>query len=178
MPKDRGQVLLYKWELEDPKKPGSRGQRINPATMKPGPHPVLISNSRRDTLAHMTTELAAMNAPPPIEVLHGIENTDVDAVSFYRYEAHLTFENRNRLSFSAPFRFSGEEFLFETPVCRFPLTESSLVRVLGFQVRDLKCDTDGTLDLRFSNGDALIVYANDPAYEAYTLLVDEKEYCV
>ena len=51
-----------------------------------------------------------------------------------------------------------------------------LVRTLGCQVRKVKCEADGTLELRFSNGDVLVVYANDPAYEAYTLSVGEKEY--
>lgn len=52
------------------------------------------------------------------------------------------------------------------------------MRVLGCTISEIKCDTDGTLELGFSNGDVLIVYANDPAYEAYTLLIDGKEYVV
>ncbi len=119
-----------------------------------------------------------MNPPPPIEIFHSIERSDVDAVSFYRYEAHLTFENGNRLSFSAPFRFTEGEILSDTPILEFPLSESKLVRLLGCHVSEVKCDTDGTLGLRFSNGDLLIVYANNPAYEAYTLRVDGNEYFV
>lgn len=119
-----------------------------------------------------------MNKPPPIEVFQGIKNSDVDAISFYRYEAHLIFENRNRLSFSAPFRFGKKELFVEAPICQFPLAESELIRVLGCQVVEIKCDTDGTLELKFSNGDLLTVYANDPAYEAYTLFVGEKEYFI
>jgi len=111
-------------------------------------------------------------------VFDGLKGSDVDAISFYRYEAHLTFENRNRLSFSAPFRFSEGRHISESPFIRFPLSESKLIRVLGCQVSEVKSDTDGTLELRFSNGDVLIVYANDPAYEAYTVLIGEKEYFV
>lgn len=105
-------------------------------------------------------------------------HNDVDSICFYRYEGYLTFENRNRLSFSAPFRFAERQILSDAPVFEFPLAESKLVRVLGCQVSQVKCDTDGTLELRFSNGDVLIIYANDPAYEAYTLLIDGKEYVV
>jgi hypothetical protein len=119
-----------------------------------------------------------MNPPPPTHIFRDIEHSDVDMVSFYRYEAHLTFENRNRLSFSAPFRFAKSEILCGTPILEFPLSESTLVRVLGLQVDEVNCDTDGTLELNFSNGDRLVVYANDPAYEAYTLLIDGREYCV
>jgi len=58
------------------------------------------------------------------------------------------------------------------------MSESKLLRVLGFQVIEVKCDVDGTLELLFSNGDVLIVYANDPAYEAYTVFINGKEYVV
>jgi hypothetical protein len=119
-----------------------------------------------------------MNPPPATIVFNGLKSSDLDAISFYRYEAHLTFENRNRLSFSAPFRFSEGLRISDGPIFKFPLSESKLVRVLGCQVCEVNCDTDGTLELRFSNGDVLIVYANDPAYEAYTVLIDEKEYVV
>lgn len=119
-----------------------------------------------------------MNPPPSIEIFQGIKGSDVDAISFYRYEVHLTFENRNRLSFSAPFRFAEGQLLSNAPIFEFPLSESKIVRVLGCQVNEVKCDTDGTLELWFSNGDVLIVYANDPAYEAYTLSIGEKEYVV
>ncbi len=119
-----------------------------------------------------------MNIPPSLEIIKGIEHSDVDSVIFHRYVAHLNFENENRLSFSAPFRFSNSQLLPDSPVFDFPLSESKLVRVLGCQVSEVKCDTDGTLVLWFSNGDVLIVYANDPAYEAYTLQIDGKEYFV
>ena len=119
-----------------------------------------------------------MNTPPPFDVFCGIKDSDVDVVSFYRYEAHLIFSNRNRISFSAPFRFCGKELLSKTPLINFPLTESNLVRVLGCQVKELECDEDGTLELQFSNGDLLIVYANNPAYEAYSLWVAGQEYIV
>jgi hypothetical protein len=119
-----------------------------------------------------------MHPPPAITVFDGIKGSDVDAISFCRYSAHLTFENRNRLSFSAPFRFNDAQHISDAPIIEFPLSESKLVRVLGSQVSEVKCDLAGTLELRFSNCDVLIVYANDPAYEAYTVSIGEKEYIV
>ena len=119
-----------------------------------------------------------MNPPPSIEIFNGIKNSDVDAVTFYRYEAHLTFENQNRLSFSAPFRFGMGEFLSDTSIFEFPLSESKIVAVLGCQVNAVKCDIDGTLELQFSNGDVLVIYTNNLNYEAYSLLINEKEYLV
>jgi hypothetical protein len=86
-----------------------------------------------------------MNPPPPVEIFHGVEGSDVDAVSFYHYEAHLTFENKNRFSFSAPFRFAEEKLLSAAPIFEFPLSETKLVRVLGCQVSKVTLDADGRL---------------------------------
>lgn len=137
-----------------------------------------MSSFQLDTPGHMTTNQADMNPPPDINIFNGLKGSDVDVVSFYRYESHLIFENRNRLSFSAPFRFSEGKDLPDASVFEFPLAESKLIRVLGCQVMEVKCDTDGTLELRFSNSDVLIVYANEPAYEAYSVLIGEKEYVI
>ncbi len=119
-----------------------------------------------------------MYPPPPNEVLQKLANSSVELVSHGQYVIHLRFENGNKLSFSAPFRFAEGQLLSDAPVREFPLTDSRLVRVLGCKIGEVKCDPDGTLELRFSNGDVLVVYANDPAYEAYTVSIDEKDYLV
>ena len=117
-----------------------------------------------------------MNPPPPKEIFTKLLNTDLFSVSHGLYTVHLCFENDNRLSVAAPFRFAKKEFIADSPVYEFPLSDSQLVRVLGSHVREIACDTDGTLELLFSNGYLLTVYANSPKYEAYTLLIDGKEY--
>ena len=119
-----------------------------------------------------------MYPPPPEEVIQELANRVLELVSHGEYVIHMRFENGTKLSFSAPFRFAEGKDLSGAPVFEFPLSESRLVRTLGCQVRKVKCEADGTLELHFSNGDILVVYANDPAYEAYTLTVGEKEYIV
>ena len=119
-----------------------------------------------------------MYPPPPIEVLQRLTQSDLESICFGSCVINLHFENKNYLSVEGPFRFAEGQLISETPVLDFPLSESKLVRVLGCRATQVKCDTDGTLELRFSSGDVLIVYANDPAYEAYTLLIDGKEYVV
>ena len=109
------------------------------------------------------------------EILEELMHSDVDAISFYRYESHLTFENGNKLSFSAQFRFAEERLLPEAAVFDFPLVESKLVRILGHQVHQVSCDSKGTIQLNFSNGDALIVFGDGP-YEAYCISTHGKEY--
>lgn len=103
---------------------------------------------------------------------------EVDSVCFYRYEAHLTLENGNRLSFSARFRFGPSDQPTTLLLNDFPLRETGLVRLLGKVIEGIKCDVDGTLECSFSSGDVLVVYANDPMYEAYSLLIDGQEITV
>ncbi|MSR57402.1 MAG: hypothetical protein EXS05_06995 [Planctomycetaceae bacterium] len=127
------------------------------------------------TPAPSTTD---MYPPPPSDVIQQLTQGVVECISFGKYTIHFRFENGNRLSFSAPFRFGFEDCLDVLHVNEFPLNESCLIRVLGCPATGVTCEVDGTLHLRFSNGDALVVYANDPMYEAYTLFVGGIEYVV
>lgn len=119
-----------------------------------------------------------MYPPPPTDLIQQLGNNELEAISFGQYVIHLGFENGNKLSFSAPFRFGKQSMLETLPINEFPLQESNLLQILGTKIDDIQSDNDGTLTLEFSNKNILIVYANDPQYEAYTLLIDGKEYVV
>jgi hypothetical protein len=119
-----------------------------------------------------------MYPPPSNSVIQQLKQGVLESVSYGKYIIHLVLDNGNRVSFSAPFRFGPEDRLATLQVNEFPLVESNLVRVLGCPVVDVACEEDGTLRLRYSNGDALVVYANDPMYEAYTLFVEGREHVV
>jgi hypothetical protein len=119
-----------------------------------------------------------MYPPPSISVIQQIKQGMVESISYGKYIIHILFDNGNRLSFSGPFRFGLEDRLTRLLAKEFPLTESDLVRVFGCTVTDAECEKDGTLHLRFSNGEALVIYANDPMYEAYTLFIGGHEYVV
>ncbi|MCC7087119.1 MAG: hypothetical protein IT427_19125 [Pirellulales bacterium] len=119
-----------------------------------------------------------MYRPPPNIVIQQLRQGVVESISYGKYTIHISFENGNRLSFTAPFRFGQENSLANSQVNDFPLSESRLIRVLGCTVVDVACEEDGTLRTCFSNGDVLIIYANDPTYEAYTLLIEGHEYVV
>lgn len=119
-----------------------------------------------------------MYPPPAQAVLEKLKNSPLEVVSFGLYVLHLTFANGNRLSISAPFRFSSEETIANAAVSEFPMRESGIMRLLNHSIGDVRCDPDGSLELAFTNRDVLIVYANDPMYEAYSLLIDGHEYLV
>jgi len=119
-----------------------------------------------------------MHPPPSNTVIQHLKRGYIFSVSFGKYTIHLVFDNANRLSFAAPFKFGEAKKLSMLQASEFPISESGLMRILGCEVFDVACEKDGSLTLVFSNGDALVVYANDPMYEAYTLLIDGHEYVV
>jgi|GEM_PF-4676616 len=117
--------------------------------------------------------------PPPSEsIVQKLKTQVLDVVSFCRYIIHLNFESGIQLSIEGPFRFAKKQSYPDVPVCEFPIVESNLTRILGQSVVKVNCDTDGTLELEFANEDVLVIYANDPMYEAYTLIIDGKNYVV
>jgi hypothetical protein len=119
-----------------------------------------------------------MYPPPGNAILDKLRAGVLDAVVHARYVVCLDFDGGNKLTVKAPFRYAERENLLSSKIYDFPLSESKLVRALGHAVTDLECEADGTLELQFSNGDALIVYGNNPRYEAYILLIDGNEYVV
>lgn len=119
-----------------------------------------------------------MYPPPPINIIQRLLHCDLVTICFGSSIVNFHFENGNYLSIEGPFRFAEGRLLADAPVSDFPLHETKLLRVLNCQITRIECDTDGTLELEFSNGDVLVVYANDPAYGAYTLLIDGKKYVV
>ena len=119
-----------------------------------------------------------MYTPPPKTVLQQLTQGVMETITFGMYVIHIGFDNGNRLSFSALFRFGPTEQFTELSINEFPLSESKLIRILGCSVTDVMCEEDGTLNLVFSNGDAISIYANNPMYEAYTLLIAGREYVV
>jgi Family of unknown function (DUF6188) len=117
--------------------------------------------------------------PPPDDVIQKLKHSEVATVSFGKYVIHIKFDNGNQLSFEAPFRFDSARSVANGSVNEFPLTHSNLMRINGESINEIACDQeDGTLELSFSNGDILVIYADDPGYEAYTLLIDGTEYLV
>jgi len=117
-----------------------------------------------------------MHSPPPEDVIAKLVGATVELVSFAQYVLHLSFEDGSRLSVVGPYRFDTADRLPERPMPESPTRGSSLARVLGASVLAAAAEADGTLQLDFSNGDRLRVYAIEPGYEAYTLCVEGKEY--
>jgi hypothetical protein len=112
---------------------------------------------------------------PTQSVIEGLKQGYILSVAYGKYVIHITFDNGNRVSFEAPFKFGPLEDLPNLPVIKFPISESNLMRVLVCTVTHAECEEDGTLRLHFSNGDALVIY-RERTFESYSLVVDEQEY--
>lgn len=119
-----------------------------------------------------------MNPPPSISVFEPLKHVPVWSVCFGKHVFEITFDDGNSLRVSAPFRFAAATQLGESVVQECPLDQSSLMRLAGHHVAALAVETDGTLTLHFSNGDVLVVYANDPQWEAYVLNIAGATYIV
>ena len=120
-----------------------------------------------------------MYPPPPREIIEALKGQIVNSIRFLRYVIHLSFESGDMISITCPFRFGGEKSIAKSPALEAPLDNSSLPRLIGLSVTHIESDPDdGSLFLKFENGDALDLYANNPQYEAYNLLINDKRYIV
>jgi len=119
-----------------------------------------------------------MYQPPPPAVVSLLIGQIVDTVTFCLFTIHIQFQDGDRISLACPFRFGTRESLASLDLQAFPIKASNLMRVVGTSIADVANEPDGTLSMIFSTGDQLVAYANDPAYEAYTLLINGKEYLV
>lgn len=93
----------------------------------------------------------------------------VDAVTFYRYQIMLSFEDGRRIVFSAPFCFGSPSDIHSQEWAEFPIRESGVLRVLGATVADLHTDAQNQLWIDFSSGDTLLI-AWMPMYECYEFM--------
>lgn len=119
-----------------------------------------------------------MYDPPSPRIIAQLIGHVVELISFGQYVVHVSFDNADRLTITCPFRFATAAVVALSPVHEAPLKQSNLVRVVGSSVTYAKCESDGTLHLKFKNGDTLIAYANNPGYEAYSLTIGGEEYVV
>ena len=64
--------------------------------------------------------------------------------------------------------------------CRqeIPVTESSVMSLIGKEVSSVKKDGDGTLILHFENGDSLAFLDDAKQYESYSIRTADKEIVV
>jgi Family of unknown function (DUF6188) len=83
-----------------------------------------------------------------------------------RREVILNFASALTLTVQSRFACSGVN---QPNPTELPLSASGLLPLIGAHVVAAEGTSDGTLKLKFSNGDDLVVYDDDPNYESYVI---------
>jgi hypothetical protein len=98
-------------------------------------------------------------------------------VSFTTNTVHLVFDGDIAITVESSFVLQhspGTEAVKQAP----PVESSSLMALVGRQVRSAHADTDGTLTLRFDGGGTLACLDDSKDYESYHIRLLGKEIVV
>jgi len=91
----------------------------------------------------------------------------LELICFAAYSIYLHFDDKIIITIEGAFQHSIQGNKTQSLKCTFPLVGSNLMRLLTQKVKEVRNQSDGTLELDFSNGDVLIIYGDNGPYEAY-----------
>ena len=99
------------------------------------------------------------------------EQQELTDIGIGKYAVILNFSSKVTLTIQSRFTSSAAE---ESPSGEgeMPLSAKILLPFIGASIVETKGDEDGTLQLKFSNGESLFVYDDDPSYESYVITKD------
>jgi len=100
----------------------------------------------------------------------------LEQVSFTINTVHLSFSDDVSITLESSFEHLAKDG--KPRRLAVPVTESQLMQLLGESVESAHASTDGTLSLRFGDGQALTCYDDAPMYEAYRLRFGDEEIVV
>jgi hypothetical protein len=99
-------------------------------------------------------------------------------VSFSVNTVHLSFSNDVSITIESCFAHSTHGDLDRSERERPPIRESRLMQLVGESIESAQASSDGTLSLKFTNGQILACYDDTALYEAYRLKLGEEEIIV
>jgi hypothetical protein len=104
-------------------------------------------------------------------VLELLNGKQLEMLCFAPYSLYFHFSEHIMLTiegeFQHVFRENGKKKLQQY---LFPITTSELPRLLSEQVQSVEmASSDGSLQLRFSNGDRLTIYGGSSPYESFRI---------
>ena len=102
----------------------------------------------------------------------------LEQVSFSANTVHLSFNNDVSITIESCFAHSTHGDVVDAERTRVPVRESRLMQLLAASVESVHGSVEGTLSLKFTNGQALACYDDTPQYEAYRLKLGEEEIIV
>jgi hypothetical protein len=105
-----------------------------------------------------------------LQVLNG---KSVELICFAQFGVYLHLQGQVLLTVEEDFEHVRGD-THECQMTTFPVSQSSLMRLLECSVVSATVETDGRLHLTFSNGDGLTV-SKRPEFESYQLRVGAEE---
>jgi hypothetical protein len=145
------------WKLEKPTRRG-KWQEIDPSTMKPGSHPETHTHS----LPGVSNKMYGL--PKGFNTTKFIGRT-LDEVSFTLNTICFSFDENIGITVESSLEHcdrDGQVYRVAPPV-----SDSRLMRLVGGLVESADAATDGTLILRFNDGQTLTCFDESADYECY-----------
>jgi hypothetical protein len=105
-----------------------------------------------------------------VQILNG---KNVELLCFAQFSLYIHLQGHVRLTVEADFEHIHGD-THEHHLTTFPASESSLIRVLECSVVSATVESNGNLNLVFSNGDSLKI-SKRPEFESYQLKIGTQE---
>jgi len=84
------------------------------------------------------------------------------------FQVIFTFDEQVSITVESEFRFGSPNSCFWR--AGEPEAAAPVLRLLGTRVGQVRNQTDGTLDMSFSNGDSLTILDSSKEFESYTIV--------
>ena len=102
-------------------------------------------------------------------------NQRLDHITFAEYTLRFGFEDKISINVTSSFQHQVGVENEIAPIQHVPVSESSLMQLIGHYVTHADGASDGTLTIEFDNGHILRVFDDDPHYECYSINDGERE---
>ncbi|HEY7533984.1 MAG TPA: DUF6188 family protein, partial [Nitrospiraceae bacterium] len=93
----------------------------------------------------------------------------LEQVCFNLNQIALHFDNDVSIVVESGYSFQDSQSPASSQVLEVPITQSELMRLLSRSIAQVSGATDGTLTLRFDNGNTLTIYDTSKEYESYQI---------
>lgn len=107
-----------------------------------------------------------------------LQGAVLELVCFSENTVSLSFSREVAITIESCFMHSDQDGYGNGQQVDVPVSDSRLMQLLGASILSASADADGTLRLKFSNGQTLVVLDDCPTYEAYKINIgDERSSC-
>jgi hypothetical protein len=102
---------------------------------------------------------------------------EVESICFAKYQINVYLEARIWIQIEGPFSHFQNGRLVQD-VTTFPLAESTVIHAIGQKVVKTECSQTGDIQLWLSEGDQLLIRADNGPYESYRIYDGKREIIV